>query len=217
MSAGVASLSGNFADRVRLVVLLDAAEEAGLGPVPVLRLHMLGYLANVLSPVWDMPAMEGKILKRNGGPFYPILQHELDRLVGAGVVRIGNVRFSRDGDDRFRLEGNYWLNRAFADRILSAIYAVESQARVAHFVRELAYAVSALSFGDIDVAMQEDATYSDPLVEVGNVVDFAEWQDVNYSANAAHYFERVRGADLTPGEKLHLYVRQLHRLIHSDA
>src|ERR1700687_2575811 len=74
--------------RIRLLVLLSAAERAGLVPLRILRLHSFAYLSNVLAPVWDMPALDGKVLKRHGGPFYPALQRDLDRLVGMGRVLI---------------------------------------------------------------------------------------------------------------------------------
>src|SRR5437016_336881 len=77
--------------RVRVIALIDAAENAGLNPIPILRLHALAYLSNVLAPVWNMPALDGKVLKRRGGPFYPALQRDLDFLVGAGVVVISGL------------------------------------------------------------------------------------------------------------------------------
>jgi hypothetical protein len=55
--------------RVRVVTLLEAAEAAGLVPLGILRLHAFAYLSNVLAPVWDMPALDGKVLKRRGGPW----------------------------------------------------------------------------------------------------------------------------------------------------
>ena len=56
--------------QVRLLVLLRAAEAAGLAPLRILRLHAFAYLSNVLAPVWDLRALDGKVLKRRGGPFY---------------------------------------------------------------------------------------------------------------------------------------------------
>jgi hypothetical protein len=207
---------GGLNRRIRLIVLLDAAEQAGLVPIPILRLHTLAYLANVLAPVWDMPALEGKVLKRQGGPFYPALQHDLDRLVGTGVAVILGLDHVLDEDKRWRLEGSYQLNRPFSDRILLRLLDFKSERRLVDFLRELAFAVSTLSDDDFDKAMTEDATYSDPLVGVGNVVDFAEWQRKNYTANAARYFDNLLpgGARATPGEKLHLYVRHLHSRVH---
>jgi hypothetical protein len=207
---------GGLHRRIRLVVLLDAAEQAGLTPIPILRLHTLAYLSNVLAPVWDMPALEGKVLKRQGGPFYPALQHDLDRLVGMGVAVILGLDHVLDEDKRWRLEGSYRLNRALADRIVRRLLEFESERRLTNFLQELAFAVSTLSDDDLDRAMTEDATYSDPLIGVGNVVDFAEWQRKNYTANAARYFDNLLpgGARATPGEKLHLYVRHLHSRVH---
>jgi hypothetical protein len=166
--------------KIRLVVLLQAAENAGLIPIPIMRLHMLAYLSNVLAPVWDMPVLEGKLLKRRSGPFYPVLQGDLDRLVGTGVVFVANLSHVLDEDGRWRLEGSYRLNHEFADRVVEGIEAFSPERHVRQFIDELAYAMSALSFEDIDSAAEEDATYSDSVIDVGSVVDFAEWRDVNY-------------------------------------
>jgi hypothetical protein len=202
--------------RVRLLVLLRAAENAGLVPLKILRLHAYAYLSNVLAPVWDLPALDGKVLKRRGGPFYPALQRDLDCLVGLGMVAISGLGYVRDDDKRWRLEGSYRLNHSFTDAPLRHFLTFEEERRLASFVQELAYALSALSDKDFDQAVSEDATYSDPLVSFGNIVDFEEWRRTNYSANAAREFENLipREGQATLGEKLHLYVRHLHRRIH---
>jgi hypothetical protein len=200
--------------RIRLVMLLDATEAAGLAPIKILRLHAFAYLSNVLAPVWDMPVLEGKVLKRRGGPFYPALQGDLDRLVGMGVVLISKVSHVLDDAKRWRLEGSYRLNHEFADPILAKLTDFPEEARLGAFILELAYALSALSDRELDIAVSEDATYSDPLVTVDNVINFEGYRE-NYSANAAQKFDRViSGGNASPGEKLHLYVRHLHRRIH---
>lgn len=53
--------------RARLLLLLDAAERAGITPLASARLHAFAYLADVLSPVWDLVAFDGKIYKSEGG------------------------------------------------------------------------------------------------------------------------------------------------------
>lgn len=199
--------------RVRLVVLLDASREAGIDPLPTLRLHLIAYLANVLSPVWDMPSVDGTVLKRRGGPFYPDLQADLDRLVGLGVVRVENLRHERIDDDHYRLEGSFRLNQDLARPILTHLHSMQDEAQAAKFVLELVLALSALSDEEIDRAITEDATYANPKVGVDNVIDFGEWMSSNYSANAA---ERVgglvkTGAVVGASEKVHLYVRHLRR------
>lgn len=201
---------------VRLVVLIDAAERAGIAPVAVHRLHTLAYLSNVLAPVWDIPVLDGKLLKERGGPFYPLLQQDLDRLVGTGVALISNLDYIQDQYGRWRLDGCYRLNRLFGDRILACVNGFAEEQRLISFIQELTYAVSALSDDDTDKATTEDATYADPVVDFGNVVDFAEWQQRNYAANAARQFDRLLpgGARASSGEKLHFYIRHLHERIH---
>jgi hypothetical protein len=198
-------------------MLLDAAEAAGLVPLNILRLHGFAYLSNVLAPVWDMPVLDGKVLKRRGGPFYPDLQKDLDRLVGQGVVVISGVSHVQDKARRWRLEGAYRLNREFADPILETLADFPEERRLGDFITELGYALSALSDAELDRAMSEDATYSDPMITFDNVIDFADWRDRNYSANAADKFDQViQGGNASPGEKLHLYVRHLHRRINGE-
>lgn len=199
--------------RIRIILLLDAAENAGLTPLPILHLHTFAYMSNVLSPVWDMPVLEGKVLKRRGSPFYPVLQHDLDRLVGMGVVLAANITHVLDEDERWRLEGSYSLHHQFADRILQTIKAFDIELRNTDFIQELVYALSALSTDDLGRATTEDATYADPVVDFGNVVDFAEWEHENFSANAALNFEHLLPGETaaTWGEMLHLYVHHLYR------
>jgi hypothetical protein len=202
--------------QIRLIVLLDAATAAGLVPIQILRLHAFAYLSNVLSPVWDMPAFDGKVLKRLGGPFYPELQRDLDYLVGSGVAFVTKLGHARDETGSWRLEGSYSLNFLFSEPILRQLNSYEREARLGKFIHELALAISALDAKSFDAAVAEDATYSDPTVTFGNIVDFDEWRKQNYSANAAAYFERIAPSlsATTPGEKIHLYVRHLYRRVH---
>lgn len=198
--------------QTRIIAILEAAESAGLTPLPILRLHAFAYLANVLSPTWDLRPLDGKILKRKGGPFYPELQRDVDALVGRGIVMASRVKHVQDGLGNWRLEADYDLNRLLVERLLRYLAASTLESKTVGFIQELAFALSALSDEELDLAVTEDATYSDPFVSSDNVIDFGEWQHVNPSARAARYFETAL-ADVraTPGEQLHLYVRHLHR------
>lgn len=207
------AIAASIRRRVRIVVLLQASAEAGIEPLPTMRLHAIAYLANVLAPVWDMPSVDGAILKRSGGPFYPDLQRDLDRLVGLGVVRVADLRHLRLDDSHYRVEGSYQLNPPLAEPILEYLEMLPGEAAAAHFVRELVLALSALSDAEIDRAVTEDATYSNPKVGPDNVIDFGEWLETNYSAAAAQKVGSLipTGAVVGPSEKVHLYVRHLRR------
>lgn len=195
-------------------MLLDSAEAAGLIPIKILRLHAFAYLSNVLAQVWDMPVMNGKVLKRRGGPFYPALQKDLDRLVGMGVATISGVGHVQDEEQRWRLEGAYRLNHPFAEPILNTLSQFPEDSQLRAFILELAYALSGLSDEELDIAVSQDATYSDSLVTNDNIIEFDGYRE-NYSVNAARQFDHVvPGGNATPGEKLHLYVRHMHRRIH---
>ncbi len=202
--------------RIRLLMLLHAAESAGLAPTGILQLHALAYLSNVLAPVWELRPLDGKVMKRRGGPFYPVLQHDLDKLVSHGLVLIANLGYERDDDGRWRLDGAFYLNHDFADAVIRQYRNYEVEYHLATFIDELAYAFSALSEEDLQSIASEDATYADQLTAFGNVVDFGEWRTLNYSANAANYFDRLLSGGTLPtlGEKLHLYARHLYGRLH---
>jgi hypothetical protein len=122
----------------------------------------------------------------------------------------------QDEDKRWRLEGAYALNSTFADRILEELDRFTEERALLGFIQELALAFSALTDEELDAATQEDATYADPIVGVGEVLDFAEWNDRNLSAAVADKLGELmpRGVKARPGEKLHLYIRHLYARMH---
>lgn len=215
--------------RGRLLLILDAAERAAVTPLASPRLHAFAYLSDVLSPVWDLPAFDGKILKIDGGPHYPDLQEELDHLVVLGLVEVSDLVFVGRGENGARLEGNYALN--FASSFLTPLLAGlgaggEDEAidpddrRVHRFMVELAGALATLPNDEIDIAASVDVTYRS-VNSLNNIVDFAEWADDTWKANpswqASERFEAFlpSDAELSPGEKLYLYATYLGRLTHA--
>ena len=210
-------------------MLLDAAERAAITPLASPRLHAFAYLADVLSPVWGLPAFDGKILKIEGGPHYPDLQTELDHLVVMGLVEITGLTYVGRGEGGARLEGSYALD--FSSPSLPALLAAlgaddrapaldEGDKGVHAFLVELAGALATLPNDEIDRATSADATYKSSGVGE-NVIDFASWtldQD-RYAANpswqTADRFNHFMPEDssLTRGEKLYLYAAYLGRTV----
>lgn len=205
--------------QVRLVTILDAAEKSGLTPLPILQLHTLAFLANTLAPVWDFEPVDGKVLKRRGGPFYPRLQTDLDLLVGQGIALISNINYIKDEKGKWRLDGKYRLNRKFADRIMDGIREFSEEHRLIRFIEELTMAFSLLPEENIDGAMEQDAIYGDKNVDIDNVIDFDEWKKENFTLNVTKAFEEIaqkQSSKLLPGEKIQLYVDHLARRLHAD-
>ena len=198
--------------RIRLLLLLDGSERAGLSPINVRRLHTYAYLSNVLAPVWNARVFDGSLLKRRAGPFYPALQRDLDRLVGLGLASISDVGHVRDEDGQWRLDGSFALNYELARTALDTVNEFPREIEIRSFLLEIAYALSILSDSEFDSLLYEDPTYSDKNVSYENVVDFADLRDLNYSADLAWRFLPLLDR-ATPGELLHLFVRHLRRRI----
>ncbi|MDQ0467013.1 hypothetical protein [Labrys wisconsinensis] len=199
--------------KARILMLLEAAEHAGLTPMPVLELHAFAYFANVLSPVWELMPQERSVLRRRGGPYYPELQDDIDALVGRGLVSIEGLRHVEDEDGRWRLEGKFSIADNGAITIATALRAFQDEQRLFGFYRELAFALASIPDYQRADAVAEDATYGDERFGDGAIIDFAEWKQANYSENAARFFDRVmpEGRKATPAQKLHLYARHLQR------
>lgn len=206
-----------FADRLRLILLLDACEAAALTPISVGNLHALAFLANVLSPIWSVDSYDGKILKREGGPYYPELQYELDRLVGLGFVSVHDIRHLNE-EDRWRLEGSFGLNAGMAKELIDDASLFADERIIMSFLRRLAYAAARLT-EPLRAIVKFDATWSDDRTGTGDVIDFAEWRAANYSAFAAKLFGKTAPLNLKVerGDQLQLYMRLLARRAHSAA
>lgn len=205
--------------RARILLLLEASESAGLTPIPVSDLHAFAYLANVLSPVWDLAPQKRTVFKKRGNPYYPELQHGIDTLVGRGIIGIEGLEYRLDVDDRWRLEGRLFLADFEAARIITdTVQQFADEQRLASFYRELAFAYAALPWNIRSNVVEEDAIYG---IDVGDdvLIDFAEWKQANYSENSARFFDRVMpdGQAASPAQKLHLYAQHLKwRLVKSD-
>lgn len=215
--------------RARVILLLEAIERVGISPMPSSRLHAFAYLADVLSPVWDLTPFDGKIYKSDGGPHYPDLQNELDYLAAMGLVQVGNLRYVRHGDGGSRIAADYALNfsSSHTTTILDALGAGPITAAIdpsdceRHtFLVELASALATLPDDQIDIAAGADVTY---LTKAGlhNIVDFAEWTKNHWEANPSwqtaerfHVF-LPEDSSLLPGEKLYLYAAYLGKMINA--
>ena len=216
--------------RSRVIQLLDAAERVGIAPLRAGRLHAFAYLADVLSPVWHLPAFEGKILKIEGGPHYPDLQREIDRLVVMGIIKVAEISYIPRPEEGARIDGLYSLNldSPKLSGILSALGARELpdaldplDCEVHAFLVDLAGALASVPDDEIDTAATMDATYSDERFHISNVIDFGKWStDIHVDNISLRTVDRFRkflpqGAMLTSGEKLYLYASFLGRRIHA--
>lgn len=194
------------------LLLMEAAERAGLTPLPADEIHALAFLADCLAPVYGIPAMDGILLRRASGPLFPDLQWDLDRLwamgfleltcidqrTEAGVVRRTGYATTEGGSARATvLQSSPLLDRLFT------------------FFVALTTAVGRLSATARLDTMSRDLTYT--AETVGRLIRYGDWVDGNPSIATADAFAHagpVRGMTVHPWERLALYLAFLrHRLV----
>ncbi|MEU8010387.1 hypothetical protein [Micromonospora parva] len=200
--------------KLRLVAILDSCRRAGLSPTNVSVVHSIAYLADALAPVWHLPILDGQLLKRSRRPFFPSLQSDLDKLVGCGLV--GVARFSYLHSEEAtgsELDADYYLIPEAAQRVIEVAQQFREQSRKLDFVREVVLAASGLGPVGIANVGLLDAAYSNPYVDVGEVLDIDKGAGTtNDSATTALRFaELTQGSlSLSDAEMVHLYVRHLY-------
>lgn len=216
--------------RCRVLLLLDAAEQVGIAPLPSARLHAFAYLADVLSPVWELVPFNGKVYKSEGGPRYPDLQDEIDSLVVLGLIEATNLIYEPRARGGARISGSYGLN--FDSEHLEPIFgtlgartveeAVDPADRNFHaYLVELAGALATLPEDEVELATHVDVTYR-ARAELHNVIDFAEWVEDERAANpswqTAERFQAFlpKASKILSGEKLYLYAAYLGRVMHGS-
>lgn len=203
--------------RFRLLQLMAALEQAGGTPLSNRDLHAFAYLANVLSPLWDVEPLEGSVLKDRNGPRSSSLERELDLCVGEGLITV--VKLRPDPSNPRKLDATFCLAAAQAAPVLNAIDALPDEQIVRSFLAELAFAFVEIRTDRRDDAALVDANWSDPAVADGRVVDFAEFVEStrgNAAYNTAEAFQRFAppGLTLNRAEKLVMYMRLLKERAH---
>jgi hypothetical protein len=204
--------------RLRLVGILAAAETAGLVPMPTRQLHTAGYFADALAPVWGLRILDAEVLKLQDGPSSPLLQADLDRLVGMGVVVASAVRHVENAEGLWRLEADYSLNLKLAQPVLEKARSFERFATELDFLREVVFALSGLGAMGIVGAGVLDASYGDEMVGPEGKVDLAGSEsEPNQTARVAIRFSELLQPEvaLSDAEMVHLYVRELYSRLSS--
>lgn len=202
--------------RVRILMLLDAVEYAVLDPISVQRFHTLAFLGDVLSPIFGLAPMSGKVLKRRSFPYFPDLQWEIDRLIGHGLIvplNLTSVVEKSKAYVTFALA----LQRTRSSPVLDIVYSQHEFSILRDYFRELAGALSNIQDSQLDAVTQLDVTWDSG--HAGAIIDYAEWQAENYSTLGAERIEQLAvqafgnsEARLSPTAKVSLYVNYLKRV-----
>lgn len=194
-----------------LVGLMDAMDWAGIRPVSPAHLNALWYLANALAPAWRLAPFDAAVLKTERQPYFPILQRDVDALVGMGMLQVVGLEMD---PQRSRIQGRFALNRSFADPVLAVMRTVPEETDLLEFLAEVVQALNRLTDVEQRTGLVADATYADPNLEVGNVVDLGEWLEYGGHTRTAEVLKRIEalaGEDLEPAQCMDIYLDHLGR------
>lgn len=197
-----------------LIGLMYELDRSNLRDVTLPLLHSLWYLSNALTPLWRIKPFDAAVLKTERQPFFPMLQRDVDALVGMGLLRV--TQFTRDREQA-RLHGCFALHSPFSDPVIEMMRSIPEERDLLEYLGEVVQAFERLTASEQVEGSAEDATYSDPGLEYGNVVDLGEWIDRGGMTPTARVLQRIDAAsrDLLPVERMEIYVDHLGRRLRS--
>ncbi|MFC3694469.1 hypothetical protein [Chenggangzhangella methanolivorans] len=190
--------------------MLDGIEHAGFAPVGFRTVHGFAYLGNLLAPLWDVDPLDGKILKK-GYPYYPEVRQALDTLIFNGLVDLTKLE-AKCINSEWVAEGEIGLNYKAARPLLDKLDVFSDEKAVRDFLKALAFSVSPFA-DELPHIVMSDVTWTDNRTGRGDVIDFAEYRNANYSLNVANAFDRALPTSMIPsrGEKLQFYIHLLEK------
>lgn len=201
--------------RIRVLMLLDAADYAVISPISGQRFHTFAFLADVLSPIYNFRPTSSRILKRRLIPYFPDLQWEVDRLIGLDLIAPTDLTPVIESS-RAYVTLSLSLHRLRATPVLEVVYSHHEFSVLRDYFRELAGALSNVQDSELDHATRQDMTWNSG--HMGSLIDYAEWRAQNYSILGANKIEEFvarslgdHNTRLSPLAKVTLYVKYLRR------
>lgn len=214
-------MSGSFENRAlkvrcRVLQILAALERAGGTPIANRDLHAFAYLANVLSPLWEVEPLEGSVLKNKDGPRSSEFENQLDLCIGQGLIIVDAL--VPDPENQSRLEASYRISAKAARPVLEQLSILPDQNQISSYLNELAFVFLEIAPGLRDDAAIGDAAWSDPSIANGRIVSFEKRGEraLNPTVDAARAFQEFapEGVTLNKAEQLVMYVRMLKQRAH---
>jgi hypothetical protein len=198
-----------------LTFLLGAAHKAGLLPVQKRLLHRIIFVSNCLAPLFEEIPDSARIVKYKRGPFYPVVQWNLDHLAATGAIGMSDVTYAEDEFGMW-MEARYSINEQ-TKQVIQKCRAIEYGKRLDDYLTEVAFAFASLNKRAWDEVVLADKTYDAPGISEGAFIDFSEGQR-NFSVQAAEAFKKILPEEIAPNrkEQLFLYLGFLENLTRTD-
>jgi hypothetical protein len=194
--------------RVWLTYLVMAVHRTGLAPISKQRLHRLVFLSNCLAPLFEATPASAQIVKYERGPFYPVVQWELDRLTAMGVLTVANIVYFHDKDGWWQ-EADYSVG-TIAGEVINYCNGIDYGRRLDQYLTEVATAFASLNAQTLDEVALSDDNYARRGATIDTFIDFSNVEQ-NLSVQTAREFKAVMPGGFAPSrkEELFLYLRFL--------
>jgi len=147
-------------------------------------------------------------VKYKRGPFYPVVQWELDRLATMGVLSVSSISYTKD-------DKGWWQNADYsvgskAREVVSYCSGIEYGRRLDHYLTEVVTAFASLSDDVLDGVALLDENYARRGATTDSYIDFST-AERNLSVQTARDFKAVMPGGFAPSrkEELFLYLRFL--------
>lgn len=200
--------------RVRLIQLLTAAEQAALTPISLDKLHAFAYLADILSPVWNLRPFQDRIGRTGQPPYYPDLQRQIDILVGMGMVEPSGLSYVLDEKKNARFSASYALRfeSSHFSEIANALEQDDESRQEQTYLDALANALASLPDEEISQAASHDLIYERSSIDNADYIELNMVTEHSLSALAvASFDEAFPSSRLTPARRLYMYANYLGR------
>jgi hypothetical protein len=202
--------------RVWLTYLVMAAHRTGLAPISKQRLHRLVFLSNCLAPIFEEMPASAQIVKYKRGPFYPVVQWELDRLTAMGVLDVANIIYIHDKDGWWQ-DADYTVG-AKAPEVIAHCNGIDYGRRLDQYLMEVTTAFASLGEDVLDGVALRDENYARRGATTDTFIDFST-EERNLSVQTARDFKVVMPGGFAPSrkEELFLYLRFLEAIAKTEA
>jgi hypothetical protein len=194
--------------RVWLTYLVMAAHRTGLAPISKQRLHRLVFLSNCLAPLFEATPAAAHIVKRPRGPFYPVVQWEMDRLAAMGVLSVANIVYIHDKNGWWQ-DADYSVGAKARD-VIDYCNHIEYGRRLDRYLTEVTTAFASLRSEVLDGLALRDENFARRGATIDTFIDFST-EEQNLSVQTARDFKTVMPDGFAPSrkEELFLYLRFL--------
>jgi hypothetical protein len=194
--------------RVWLTYLVMAAHRTGLAPISKQRLHRLVFLSNCLAPLFEATPASAQIVKYTRGPFYPVVQWELDRLTAMGVLNGANIVYFHDKDGWWQ-DADYSVGAKARD-VIDYCNGIEYGHCLDRYLTEVTTAFASLRSEVLDGVALRDENFARRGATLDTFIDFST-EEQNLSVQTARDFKAVIPGGFAPSrkEELFLYLRFL--------